>query len=49
MQNAGWILESVDFKDTSVPEEVRIRGFRINKVEQLERTYKEPGNYSLKP
>ncbi|KAL0438151.1 UNVERIFIED_CONTAM: UDP-sugar pyrophosphorylase [Sesamum latifolium] len=49
VQNAGWTIESVDFKDTSVPEEVRIRGFRINKVEQLEKAYKEPGKYSLKP
>ncbi|KAK6132254.1 hypothetical protein DH2020_034002 [Rehmannia glutinosa] len=49
VQNAGWIIENVDFKDTSVPEEVRIRGFKINKVEQLEKTYKEPGKYSLKP
>lgn len=37
MQNKGWILEKVDYKDTTVPEEVRIRGFRINKVEQLEK------------
>ncbi|KAL0314374.1 UNVERIFIED_CONTAM: Peroxisome biogenesis protein 1 [Sesamum angustifolium] len=49
VQNAGWTIESVDFKDTSVPEEVRIRGFRINKVEQLEKAYKEPGKYSVKP
>ncbi|KAK6131485.1 hypothetical protein DH2020_034771 [Rehmannia glutinosa] len=47
VQNAGWIIENVDFKDTSLPEEVRIRGFKINKVEQLEKTYKEPGKYSL--
>ena len=37
MQNKGWILEKVDYKDTTVPEGVRIRGFRINKVEQLEK------------
>ncbi|GFQ01660.1 UDP-sugar pyrophosphorylase [Phtheirospermum japonicum] len=49
VQNAGWIIENVDYKDTSVPEEVRIRGFKINKVEQLEKTYNEPGKYSLKP
>ncbi|KAL0351544.1 UNVERIFIED_CONTAM: UDP-sugar pyrophosphorylase [Sesamum calycinum] len=49
VKNAGWTIESVDFKDTSVPEEVRIRGFRINKVEQLEKAYKEPGKYSVKP
>lgn len=48
MQNKGWILENVDYKDTSAPEEVRIRGFRINKVEQLEKTYNEPGKFCLK-
>lgn len=49
VQNKGWTLENVDFKDNSVPEKVRIRGFRINKVEQLEKTYSEPGKFSLKP
>ncbi|KAF5200736.1 Udp-sugar pyrophosphorylase [Thalictrum thalictroides] len=48
VQNKGWILEPVDYKDTSVPEEVRIRGFRISKVEQLEKTYPEPGKFSIK-
>ncbi|KAK4481326.1 hypothetical protein RD792_012211 [Penstemon davidsonii] len=37
VHNAGWTIEGVDFKDTSVAEEVRIRGFKINKVEQLEK------------
>lgn len=37
VQNKGWTLEPVDYKDTSVPEEIRIRGFRINKIEQEER------------
>ncbi|KAJ4950375.1 hypothetical protein NE237_027207 [Protea cynaroides] len=36
VQNKGWILEQVDYKDASVPEEIRIRGFKINKVEQQE-------------
>ncbi|XP_050364592.1 UDP-sugar pyrophosphorylase isoform X1 [Argentina anserina] len=36
VQNKGWILENVDYKDTSVPEELGIRGFRINKIEQQE-------------
>lgn len=51
MQNKGWTIENVDYKDTSIPEEIRIRGFRFNKVEQLEleKTYTEPGKYSLKP
>lgn len=37
VQNKGWTLEPVDYKDTSVPEEIRTRGFRINKIEQEER------------
>ncbi|CAK7346901.1 unnamed protein product [Dovyalis caffra] len=45
VQNKGWILEKVDYKDTSVPEEIRIRGFRFKKIEQLEKHYK--GNASL--
>lgn len=49
MQNQGWIIEKVDYKDTSLPEEVRIRGFRMNIVEQLEKTYNETGKFSLKP
>lgn len=49
VQNAGWSIEKVDFKDSSLAEEVRIRGFKINKVEQLEKAYKEAGKYSLKP
>lgn len=49
VQNQGWIIEKVDYKDTSLPEEVRIRGFRMNKVEQLEKTYNETGKFSLKP
>nr|DAD39808.1 TPA_asm: hypothetical protein HUJ06_014131 [Nelumbo nucifera] len=36
VQNKGWVLEKVDYKDTSISEEVRIRGFRIDKVEQSE-------------
>lgn len=48
VQNKGWVLEQVDHKDASVPEEVRIRGFRINKVEQLELNYTEPGKFCFK-
>lgn len=47
VQNKGWVIENVDHKDTSVPEQIRIRGFRINKVEQLEGTYDVPGKFSL--
>ncbi|XP_074280202.1 UDP-sugar pyrophosphorylase [Silene latifolia] len=49
VQNSGWILENVDYKDETLPEEIRIRGFKINKVEQLEGNFVEPGKYSLKP
>lgn len=49
VQNNGWTLEPVDHKDTSVPEEIRIRCFKINKLEQLEKSYSEPGKFSLKP
>ncbi|XP_024987087.1 UDP-sugar pyrophosphorylase-like [Cynara cardunculus var. scolymus] len=49
VQNNGWKIESVDKDDTALPEEVRIRGFKINKVEQLEKSYNEPGKHSLKP
>ncbi|KAF2291325.1 hypothetical protein GH714_022899 [Hevea brasiliensis] len=48
LRNKGWILENVDYKDTSVPEEIRIRGFRFNKIEQLEKHYSEPGKFDLK-
>ncbi|KAL9251033.1 UDP-sugar pyrophosphorylase-like protein [Drosera capensis] len=48
IQNKGWVLQNVDYKDTSEHEEIRIRGFKINKVEQLEGKYGEPGKYSLR-
>ncbi|CAA2981760.1 UDP-sugar pyrophosphorylase [Olea europaea subsp. europaea] len=35
VRNKGWTIESVDYKDTSVAEELRIRGFKINKIERL--------------
>uniref|UniRef100_A0A7C9AI26 UTP-monosaccharide-1-phosphate uridylyltransferase n=1 Tax=Opuntia streptacantha TaxID=393608 RepID=A0A7C9AI26_OPUST len=49
VQNKGWVLENVDYKDTSHPEEIRIRGFKINRIEQLEGNFGEPGKYTLKP
>ncbi|XP_050224195.1 UDP-sugar pyrophosphorylase-like [Mercurialis annua] len=48
VQNKGWILENVDYKDASIPEELRIRGFRFKKDEQLEKCYREPGKFDLK-
>lgn len=47
IKNNGWTMETVDYKDTSVPEEIRIRGFRFNKVEQLEKKFAQPGKFSL--
>ncbi|XP_044475492.1 UDP-sugar pyrophosphorylase-like [Mangifera indica] len=49
VQNKGWTIEGVDYKDTSVLEEIRIRGFKIKKIEQLEKNFNEPGKFSLKP
>ncbi|KAK8580221.1 hypothetical protein V6N13_143340 [Hibiscus sabdariffa] len=49
IQNKGWMVESIDYKDTSIPEELRTRGFRMKKVEGLEETYNQPGEFSLKP
>ncbi|GAB4862109.1 hypothetical protein Ancab_037361 [Ancistrocladus abbreviatus] len=49
VENKGWILENVNHKDTSEPEELRIRGFKIDKIEQLEGNYNEPGKYCLRP
>lgn len=49
VQNKGWVLENVDYKDTSYPEEIRTRGFKINRIEQLEGNFHEPGKYTLKP
>lgn len=48
VQNKGWVLEHIDYKDTSIPEKTRIRGFRIQKIEQLELNYTEPGNFCFK-
>nr|GMD85205.1 UDP-sugar pyrophosphorylase [Ipomoea batatas] len=49
IDNKGWVIETVDYKDSSVAEEVRIRGFRFNKVEQLEKMYDEAGEFCLNP
>ncbi|XP_027093022.1 UDP-sugar pyrophosphorylase [Coffea arabica] len=49
VRNKGWVVEKVNHKDTSVPEEVRIRGFKFNKIEQLEKSFGEAGKFELKP
>ncbi|XVF39244.1 hypothetical protein PTKIN_Ptkin01aG0019900 [Pterospermum kingtungense] len=48
VKNKGWLLESIDYKDTTIQEELRTRGFKINKIEQLEETYSKPGKFTLK-
>ncbi|CAD6335526.1 unnamed protein product [Miscanthus lutarioriparius] len=47
VQNKGWTIQHVDYKDTSEKEEIRIRGFKFEKVEQLEVNYTELGKHSL--
>ncbi|CAJ2667661.1 unnamed protein product [Trifolium pratense] len=48
VQNKGWTIEPVDYKDSSEPEVLRIRGFKFNKVEQVEEKYSEPGKFQFK-
>ncbi|KAJ0657276.1 putative nucleotidyltransferase [Helianthus annuus] len=47
--NKGWSVESIDKDSTELPEEVRIRGFKIIKTEQVQQFYDEPGKFTLKP
>ncbi|XP_072979799.1 UDP-sugar pyrophosphorylase isoform X1 [Typha angustifolia] len=47
IRNKGWILKHADHKDDSLPEEIRMRGFKIEKIEQLEMNYTEPGKFCL--
>ncbi|VAI90961.1 unnamed protein product [Triticum turgidum subsp. durum] len=49
VENKGWIIQHVDHRDTSEKEETRIRGFKFEKVEQLEVNYTEPGKHCLSP
>ncbi|XP_065040304.1 UDP-sugar pyrophosphorylase isoform X2 [Musa acuminata AAA Group] len=48
VQNKGWALEHVDYKDISIPEETRIRGFKVCKIEQVEINYADPGKFCFK-
>lgn len=48
VQNKGWTIEPVDYKDSSEPEVLRIRGFKFNKVEQVEEKYSKPGKFQFK-
>lgn len=48
VQNKGWTIEPIDYKDSSEPEVLRIRGFKFNKVEQVEENYSKPGKFQFK-
>ncbi|KAJ6823482.1 UDP-sugar pyrophosphorylase isoform X2 [Iris pallida] len=48
VQNKGWILKHIDYKDCSLPEETLTRGFTIDKVEQLEVNHTEPGKFEFR-
>ncbi|CAM0909705.1 unnamed protein product [Alopecurus aequalis] len=47
VENKAWTIRHISHKDTSEKEETRIRGFKFEKVEQLEVNYSEPGKHSL--
>lgn len=47
VRNAGWIFERVDHNDTSFPEETRIRGFALKKLEQKVVEFKDEGDFEL--
>lgn len=47
VQNKGWVLKPIDYKDSSLPEEIRTRGFEIEKVDQMEKNYAEPGKFGF--
>lgn len=36
VENGGWELEAVDSSDVSIPEEIRVRGFKVLKKETKE-------------
>eukprot|EP01018_Ginkgo_biloba_P019980 Gb_41797 [translate_table: standard] len=47
VQNEGWIIEPIDYKDNSIPEEIRIRGFTFKKINQTTLRYDQPGKYCV--
>lgn len=47
VHNAGWTLEPFNHNDKSIPEETRIRGFAIKKLDQKVGTLSDPGDYNL--
>ncbi|CAI0610609.1 unnamed protein product [Linum tenue] len=46
VKNKGWAIEKVDYKDTSAPEELRIRGFRFQKASSSKNSTPNLGNSS---
>jgi len=49
VSNEGWPLEPIDVSDLSIPESLRIRGYKIVKAADgtSEYTFSEPGEYTL--
>lgn len=47
VKNDGWILEPVNYKNDSLPEEIRIRGFAIKKIDQTILKYDQSGKYCV--
>ncbi|KAI5068323.1 hypothetical protein GOP47_0016668 [Adiantum capillus-veneris] len=48
VENSGWVIESVNHKDTNFPEEVRLRGFTIKRLDQEVINIEEAGNFELR-
>ncbi|MCO5578435.1 hypothetical protein L7F22_032277 [Adiantum nelumboides] len=48
VKNSGWAIEPVDHKDTVFPEEVRLRGFTIKRLDQEVVNVEEVGNVELR-
>ena len=46
VQNAGWVLNELD-PTVEYPEEVRIRGYTMEKIETAEYIIHEPGSYII--
>ncbi|CAG9466321.1 unnamed protein product [Pedinophyceae sp. YPF-701] len=47
VKNGGWGLTNVDSNDNSEPEELRIRGFKLDKFEELRITITKAGVYEM--
>lgn len=47
VNNAGWEFEEIDPADTSHPEALTIRGYRLRKLEARELVFDRPGVYTI--